>query len=155
MWGEIGPRYSSGPATLGIVATKTERPSAPQGIHRSERVLAYAAISIAVLSAVCMAIVLIGALAFHVINRTTGIWPAVTVLPAIGFPIAIILILVYVVIGARRRSREAQAAEAPRTSQTTAGTRSRPTAGTTQSDRDNRGRGGSKASVQYKRGTRR
>ncbi|MCU1405018.1 MAG: hypothetical protein JWQ43_1321 [Glaciihabitans sp.] len=35
-----------------------------------------------------------------------GIWPTVFVLPLIGLPIGLILILVLLVISARRRSRE-------------------------------------------------
>ncbi len=38
----------------------------------------------------------------------TDLWPILRILPLLGLPIAMLLILVLLVINARRRSREAQ-----------------------------------------------
>jgi uncharacterized membrane protein len=86
------------------VATNKQPDRAPQGILRAERVLAYAAITVAGLSAVCIAIFLIGG-ATHSVSAA-GIWPAIALLPVIGFPIAILLILAFVFVSFRRRQLE-------------------------------------------------
>lgn len=81
--------------------------SAPVGIHRVERVLVYAAISVAVLGAVCIAIILIAA-SVGKGNSGSGIWPTIAVLPELAFPIAILLIIAYVVVSSVRRTRESR-----------------------------------------------
>ncbi|RPE75995.1 hypothetical protein EDF39_2437 [Frondihabitans sp. PhB161] len=95
---------SRAPTTLSTVAQKKQVVNAPDGIRRAERVLVYAAITVAVFSAVCIAIYLIGGAA-HV-TSASGIWPAIAVLPVLGFPIAILLIIAFVIVSAIRRQRE-------------------------------------------------
>lgn len=80
--------------------------NAPAGIRRVERVLAYAAITVAVVSGVCIAIFLIGGATGSVSAK--GIWPTIAVLPVIGFPIAILMIIAFVVVSTVRRQREAR-----------------------------------------------
>lgn len=87
------------------MATKTLSADTATGIRRVERVLSYAAISVAGLGVVCIAIILIGAAA-GIGNRDSGIWPTVTVLPALAFPIAVLLLISYVIVSLVRRSRE-------------------------------------------------
>jgi uncharacterized membrane protein YhaH (DUF805 family) len=93
-----------GRTTLGIVAKKTE-PKAPSGIHRIERALAYAAASVVGLGVVCIVIILVAALSGHG-NSKEGIWPTVSLLPVIAFPIGILLVIGWVVASIVRRTRE-------------------------------------------------
>jgi NhaP-type Na+/H+ or K+/H+ antiporter len=86
------------------VAKKTE-PKAPSGIHRIERALAYAAASVVGLGVVCIVIILVAALSGHG-NSNEGIWPTVSLLPVIAFPIGILLVIGWVVVSIIRRTRE-------------------------------------------------
>jgi NhaP-type Na+/H+ or K+/H+ antiporter len=51
--------------------------------------------------------VIIAAISGHG-NSSAGIWPTITLLPEIAFPIAIILVIAYVIVSIIRRSREAR-----------------------------------------------
>ena len=86
------------------VADKNEQ-NAPQGVHRTERVLIFMIAAIVVLSIVAFVVRLIGSVT-GVSDYTVGVWPAVSVLPLIGLPLAILLIIAYVVASAARRVRE-------------------------------------------------
>lgn len=97
----------------GLVAKKTDTRSERAPINRIERALAYAAASVVGLGVVCIVITLVGA-ASGIVDRTTGIWPAVTVLPVIAFPIGIFLVIAYVVVSVVRRGRETRIEIDPR-----------------------------------------
>ncbi|MDP3209052.1 MAG: hypothetical protein Q8M65_07875, partial [Rhodoglobus sp.] len=43
-----------------------------------------------------------------VTNFSGGVWPAVIVLPAVGLPIGIVLMIVLIVVSGLRRGREAR-----------------------------------------------
>ncbi|WP_423922681.1 multidrug ABC transporter ATPase [Frigoribacterium sp. 2-23] len=77
----------------------------PAGLHRTERVLVFMIAAIVILSIAAFAATLIGT-ASGITNFGTGIWPAVVVLPLIGLPLAVVMIIVFVVMSAIRRSRE-------------------------------------------------
>ncbi|WP_156357422.1 MULTISPECIES: multidrug ABC transporter ATPase [unclassified Frigoribacterium] len=86
------------------MAEKTDK-SAPTSVHRTERVLIFMIAAIVVLSIVAFVVRLMGSVA-GVSDYTTGIWPAVSVLPLIGLPLAMLLIIAYVVASGARRVRE-------------------------------------------------
>ncbi|HXD60912.1 MAG TPA: multidrug ABC transporter ATPase [Lacisediminihabitans sp.] len=87
----------------------------PATIHRNERVIAYMIVAIVGLSIVAFFAVIVGTF-----NGMTGpdfaqgIWPAVAYAPLIGLPIGFLLIIVLLVLGARRRGREAANANVKR-----------------------------------------
>ncbi|WP_345375205.1 hypothetical protein [Frondihabitans cladoniiphilus] len=78
----------------------------PEGIRRIERAVGYAAVSVVGLGFVCVIITIVAALAFDVKDHTTGIWPTITFLPILAFPIGILLIIAYLVTSVVRRSRD-------------------------------------------------
>jgi hypothetical protein len=73
-------------------------PEAPQP-SRIERSLSYAMISVIVLSVLAFIALLIAQS-----NARGPLWEAVALLPLIGLPIAIILLVVLLILGIRRRS---------------------------------------------------
>lgn len=85
------------------VADKNEQ-NAPQGVHRTERVLIVMMVTIVGLSIAAFVARLVGAVV-GVDDYSGGAWPMVTVLPLIGLPLAILLIIASVVVGIVRRSR--------------------------------------------------
>jgi uncharacterized membrane protein len=77
--------------------------------NRVERTLAYMVAGIIVLSVASLFAVLIGVnMGLKGDDFTSGIWPAVTVLPLIGLPIGFVLIIVLLVVSAVRRGRAAK-----------------------------------------------
>ncbi|WP_286346131.1 hypothetical protein [Frondihabitans sucicola] len=87
----------------------TNRPAPEErtGIRRVERALLFAFPSVIGLGVVCIVIVIIAAISGHG-NSSSGIWPTITLLPEIAFPIAIILVIAYVVVSGIRRSRDSR-----------------------------------------------
>lgn len=83
----------------------------PVPVYRGERILAYMAASIVVVSVLCFFALLIGRLA-GVADFSVGVWPVVSVFPLIGLPIAVILIVSLVIVGGIRRSRETAVGDA-------------------------------------------
>jgi hypothetical protein len=75
----------------------------PVTLNRNQRVLAYMAASSLGLSLVSIIAIMIAAL--QDTDFTAGIWPTVAVLPLVGLPFAFILIIVFFVVTAVRRSR--------------------------------------------------
>ncbi|TXN30884.1 hypothetical protein [Lacisediminihabitans profunda] len=73
-------------------------------IHRNERVLAYMIVTVIAVAILDLIGVLIAAAA-----GAKSIWPIFGVLPLIGLPLGILLIVALTVISARRRSAEARA----------------------------------------------
>lgn len=87
------------------MAEKTEK-STPTSVHRTERVLIFMIAAIVVLSIASFAVIFIARVTGAVTDFTTGAWPAISVLPLIGLPLAILLIIAYVVASGARRVRE-------------------------------------------------
>lgn len=96
-----------GPATLGNVAEKTQPREERSGVRRIERALLFAFPTVIGLGVVCILIVIIASISGHG-NSSSGIWPTITLLPEIAFPIAIILVIAYVIVSVVRRTREAR-----------------------------------------------
>jgi len=78
----------------------------PVTVNRNERILAYMVASSLGLSLICIVATLIGSLAGA--DKSTGLWPTVTILPTIGLPIGFVLIIVLLALTAFRRSRAAR-----------------------------------------------
>lgn len=72
-------------------------------LNRIERVLAFMIASVGGLSLLSIVAVLIASTAKA--DMTGGVWPTVAVLPAIGLPIAFVLIVVFAVVSIVRRRR--------------------------------------------------
>ena len=87
---------------LVIVANDT-----PVSDNRLERILAFMVASSIGLSLVSFIAVII-ATGAGVTNFGEGIWPLLIVLPAIGLPLGLILVIVLIVVSALRRGREAR-----------------------------------------------
>ena len=75
-------------------------------LNRIERVLAFAVGSVAGLSVLSIIALLIGGL--NRVDTTSGIWLTVKVLPAIGLPLALVLLLLLIVLTTVRRNRLAR-----------------------------------------------
>jgi hypothetical protein len=71
-----------------------------------ERFVAFAAASIAGLSVLSIIALLIGGL--NRVDTSSGIWLTIKVLPAIGLPLALVLLVVFIVLTAVRRTRLAR-----------------------------------------------
>ena len=78
----------------------------PVTVNRNERIIAYMVASSLGLSLLSIIATLIGAGVGA--DRSTGVWPLVTILPTIGLPIGFVLIIVLLVMSAIRRSRAAR-----------------------------------------------
>lgn len=78
----------------------------PVTINRNERVLAYMVASALGLSLICIIATLIAT--GIGVDRSSGIWSTIVILPGIGLPIGFILIIVLLITSAVRRSRAAR-----------------------------------------------
>jgi FtsH-binding integral membrane protein len=74
--------------------------------NRIERVLAWMAAAIVLLSVLCFVAIIIAQV--NRVNLGTGIWPAFVMTPYFGLPAAFILIIVITIMNARRRTRAAK-----------------------------------------------
>ena len=80
-------------------------------MHRNERIIAYMIVAIVGLSIVAFFAVIIGTCAGMTgPDVAQGVWPAVAYAPLIGLPIGFVLIVAILVLGIRRRGREAASA---------------------------------------------
>ena len=79
----------------------------PVDVNRNERILAYMLASAIGLSILAIIAILVGT-GVGVRDFDEGIWPTIIMLPNIGFPLGIILLVVLVVVSARRKSRAAR-----------------------------------------------
>ena len=77
---------------------------APVALNRIERVLLTMAGAVGGLSVLAIIAVLV-ARAAGVDDFTGGVWPAVTLLPTIGLPLAIVLLAIFMIAAAVRRTR--------------------------------------------------
>ncbi|MGL4339067.1 MAG: multidrug ABC transporter ATPase [Rhodoglobus sp.] len=77
----------------------------PITAHRSERILAFMIASIVGLSVVAFLAIIIGTMA-GVRDFGDGVWPVVFLLPSLGLPIGLVLMVVLIVMSSLRRGRE-------------------------------------------------
>jgi TRAP-type C4-dicarboxylate transport system permease small subunit len=83
----------------------TKSPADPP-VRRIDRILAYMALGIAVLSVLCLfAIMISTAAGMQHDDYAGGAWPIVATLPLIGLPIAFVLILVLLITSIVRRGK--------------------------------------------------
>jgi FtsH-binding integral membrane protein len=73
-------------------------------VRRIDRILAYMALGLTVLSIVCFFAVIL-ARPLGVDDFSAGLWPLVVVLPLIALPIAFVMIVVLLIMSFVRRSR--------------------------------------------------
>lgn len=90
-----------------LVAKNTPAENTPIIEHRGERVLAFMVASAIGLSILCFVAVII-ATAAGVKNFGTPPWPTVIVLPTIGLPIGLVLVIALIIVSGLRRGREAR-----------------------------------------------
>jgi hypothetical protein len=76
-------------------------------VNRNERIIAYMLASAIGLSVLAIIAILAGT-GLGVRDFDEGIWPVIIILPNIGFPLGIILLIVLVLVSARRKSRVAR-----------------------------------------------
>ncbi|WP_345751942.1 multidrug ABC transporter ATPase [Microbacterium rhizophilus] len=75
-------------------------------VRRIDRVLAFMALGIAVLSVLCFfAIMISTAAGMQHADYATGVWPIVAVLPLVGLPIAFLLIVALLIMSIVRRGK--------------------------------------------------
>ena len=84
------------------MSTRSSGPDLP--VRRIDRILAYMALGLTIVSIVCFFGVII-ARPLGVENYSEGIWPLLVVLPLIALPIAFVLIVVLLIMSFVRRSR--------------------------------------------------
>ncbi|KQV07329.1 hypothetical protein [Leifsonia sp. Root112D2] len=78
----------------------------PPTVSRLQRSLAYAIAAVVILSLVSIAALLIGtASGIKAEGFSSGLWPAILLLPDIGFPLALILMVILLIISMRNRSK--------------------------------------------------
>ena len=75
--------------------------------HRAERILAFMVASAIGLSLLCFIVVII-ATAAGLRNFGEGAWPTVILLPAVGLPIGLALLIALVIVSGVRRGSEAR-----------------------------------------------
>lgn len=75
--------------------------------YRGERILAYMVASAVGLSILAFVAIIIGT-ATGVRNFGEGIWPVVFVLPLVGLPIGLVLMITLIIVSGLRRGREAK-----------------------------------------------
>jgi hypothetical protein len=108
-WG--GPKHTGTQQTLahyaGFVAKNAQPPAGRTGIQRVERALLFALGSVIGIGIVCFVIVIVANLSGHG-NSSVGIWPTITLLPEIAFPIAILMVIAYIIVSGIRRARDSR-----------------------------------------------
>ena len=87
-----------------LVANET-----PVTANRLERILAFMVAAAVGLSIICfIAVIIATAVGTSPESFSSGVWPVVIVLPAIGLPLGLVLVIVIIVVSALRRGREAR-----------------------------------------------
>lgn len=81
----------------------------PVTVNRIERVLAFMVVSIIALAVICFIAVVVGSA--NDVDFTVGLWPIVFVMPGVGLPIGVLLILTLLVVNLLRRRRESRDAD--------------------------------------------
>ncbi len=87
---------------LEVVANET-----PITDNRVERILAFMVASAIGLSIIAFLAVIIGT-ALGVTDFSGGVWPVAIVLPAIGLPLGLALVIALIIVSGIRRGREAR-----------------------------------------------
>ncbi len=87
---------------LGVVANET-----PISDNRAERILAFMVAASIGLSIIAFLAVIIGTAA-GVTDFSGGVWPVAIVLPAIGLPLGLALVIALIIVSGVRRGREAR-----------------------------------------------
>ncbi|WP_411558056.1 multidrug ABC transporter ATPase [Plantibacter sp. MPB07] len=78
-------------------------------ISRPERILAYMVVTIVAVSIAAFVAVMVGtATGLEQGDFAVGLWPVVTILPLVGLPIAFLMLITLIIVGAVRRSRESR-----------------------------------------------
>jgi uncharacterized membrane protein len=91
----------------------------PVTIHRNERVLAVMIAAIVGLSILAfLAVIIATASGLKGNEFTGGFWQVVALLPSVGLPLGFLMIIVLIILSARRRGRETQADASARTTST-------------------------------------
>ncbi len=81
----------------------------PVAENRLERVLAYMILGIVAVSLICfVAIIVATATGMSREDFAQGLWPVVSVIPLIGLPLGMILIIALLLVSIRRRGRAAK-----------------------------------------------
>jgi ABC-type dipeptide/oligopeptide/nickel transport system permease component len=81
----------------------------PVAENRLERVLGFMIFGIVGLSVICFLAIIIGTAAgMQRADFASGIWPMVSVIPFVGLPLAMILLVALFLVVARRRGRAAK-----------------------------------------------
>ncbi len=84
----------------------TQTPGEDIPIRRIDRILAFMALGIAILSIVCFfAIMIATGSGMEQADFSQGIWPMVAAIPLFGLPIAFLMILTLLIMSFVRRSR--------------------------------------------------
>jgi hypothetical protein len=89
------------------VANQDPIENSPIIAHRGERILAFMIAAAIGLSILCFVVVII-ATAAGLKNFGTPPWPTVIILPAIGLPIGLALMIALIIVSGLRRGREAR-----------------------------------------------
>ena len=84
------------------MSTRNDGPELP--VRRIDRILAYMALGLTILSIVCFFAVIIARPA-GVTDFSEGLWPLIVVFPLIALPTAFILIVVLLIMSFARRAR--------------------------------------------------
>lgn len=82
----------------------TRSPGGDIPVRRADRVLAYMALGLTLLSIVCFFAVIL-ARPLGVTDFSAGLWPAVVVLPLLALPVAFVLIVALLIMTFVRRAR--------------------------------------------------
>jgi ABC-type dipeptide/oligopeptide/nickel transport system permease component len=83
--------------------------NSPVSENRLERVLAYMILGIVALSLMCfVAIIVATATGMSREDFTQGLWPTVSVIPLVGLPLGMLLIIALLLVSIRRRGRAAK-----------------------------------------------
>lgn len=78
-------------------------------ISRPERILAFMVVTIVAVSIAAFVAVMVGtATGLEQGDFAGGAWPVVTILPLVGLPIAFLMLVALIIVGAVRRSRESR-----------------------------------------------
>ncbi|MGK9146371.1 multidrug ABC transporter ATPase [Plantibacter flavus] len=78
-------------------------------ISRPERILAYMVVTIVAASIAAFVAIMVGtATGLQQADFGSGVWPFVAMVPYVGLPLAFVLVIALMIVGAVRRSRESR-----------------------------------------------
>ena len=89
------------------MSTQNSGPEVP--VRRTDRVLAFSALTLAALSVICFFAIIIGsAIGMDQESFGSGIWPLVAAIPLWGLPLAFVMIIALLVMTFARKGRAAK-----------------------------------------------